>query len=595
MNKGLGFKLTLGGILIVLIPVAVVGFFSVSRSSKALEETSKAQSIETAKSLANMVQLVLLEETKIVTSLSLNKGTIATATKVSKAGVDGAGKEIEELANELSVLKNKIGKDYESIFVTDANGVICADNGGLKMKGVSMADRQYFKEAMGGKVSLGAVVKSKFTGKPVAPIAAPIYSASGEFVGEVVAGLNIGFLSERITGVKFGQTGFAYLTDKAGLIIAHPNKEFILELDVSKQDGMKALAGKISAQQTGADYYVFREIKKLAGYSPIELTGWSVVVAQNVDELMSSAYSLRNFITILGIAFAGLTFLVVLYFSRSITRPIASTAEKLNEAADQVASASRQVATASQTLADGASKQAAGIEETSASIEEMSSMTRQNASSANQANILMAETTRVVDDANRSMAELMGSMNEISTASEETAKIIKTIDEIAFQTNLLALNAAVEAARAGEAGSGFAVVADEVRNLAMRAADAAKNTSNLIEDTVKKIKNGSDTVTEANEAFAKVATGAKKVAELVTEISAASNEQAQGVEHINKAVAEMDHVVQNNAASAEESASASEEMNAQAEQMKNFVAELMAVVAGGANSLLVHTGIRREG
>ena len=210
-------------------------------------------------------------------------------------------------------------------------------------------------------------------------------------------------------------------------------------------------------------------------------------------------------------------------------------------------------------------------------------MTKQNADNANQANTLMAETSRVVNEANHAMVELTGSMKEITTASEETAKIIKTIDEIAFQTNLLALNAAVEAARAGEAGAGFAVVADEVRNLAMRASDAAKNTANLIEGSVKKIKNGSDIVTKTNDAFGKVATGAKKVGELVGEIAAASNEQSQGVQQINKAVAEMDKVVQKNAASAEESASAAEEMNAQAEQMREFVGDLVAVVGGAGN------------
>ncbi|HMK65117.1 MAG TPA: methyl-accepting chemotaxis protein, partial [Thermodesulfobacteriota bacterium] len=172
---------------------------------------------------------------------------------------------------------------------------------------------------------------------------------------------------------------------------------------------------------------------------------------------------------------------------------------------------------------------------------------------------------------------------EISAASEETGKIVKTIDEIAFQTNLLALNAAVEAARAGEAGAGFAVVADEVRNLALRAADAAKNTSNLIEGTVKKIRTGSDVVQQTNQTFEKVAKSSKKVAELVGEIATASNEQAQGIEQINKAMSEMDRVVQRNAASAEESASASEEMTAQAEQMKEYVKELIAVLGENGN------------
>ena len=306
-----------------------------------------------------------------------------------------------------------------------------------------------------------------------------------------------------------------------------------------------------------------------------------LMVRQNIESMYANLAHLRNKGILIGalgclIAVGALAYLITLL----VTRPVTRINETLLESADQVASASAQLSATSQSLAEGASEQASGLEETSSSIEEMASMTRQNAAHSNQANTLMADTSKVVEEANHAMTRLTESMKEISTASEEIAKIIRTIDEIAFQTNLLALNAAVEAARAGQAGAGFAVVADEVRNLARRAADAAKNTANLIEGTVKKIKNGSETVVQTNDAFAKVATGAKKVGELVGEISAASSEQAQGVEQINKAVSEMDKVIQKNAASAEESASAAEEMNAQAEQMRGFVGELVAIVKG---------------
>jgi methyl-accepting chemotaxis protein len=275
--------------------------------------------------------------------------------------------------------------------------------------------------------------------------------------------------------------------------------------------------------------------------------------------------------------------LLAFTITRGITRAITRVVEGLSEGAEQVASASSQVSSASQSLAEGSSEQAASVEETSSSLEEMSSMTRQNADNANQADTLMKEANQVVTTANQSMGDLIHSMEEISKASEETSKIIKTIDEIAFQTNLLALNAAVEAARAGEAGAGFAVVADEVRNLAMRAADAAKNTANLIEGTVKQVKDGGELVSRTNDNFGEVARSSAKVGELVAEIAAASSEQAQGIGQVNAAVNEVDKVTQQNAANAEESASAAEEMNAQAEQMKQFVAELVALVGTSKN------------
>lgn len=306
---------------------------------------------------------------------------------------------------------------------------------------------------------------------------------------------------------------------------------------------------------------------------------------------MQSQISTANSIIITGTIVAivlGLLFAILI--TRAVTRPLNIVIQGLTEGASQVAAASGQVSSASQSLAEGSSQQAASIEETSSSMEEMSSMTKNNAESARQADTLMKNSNKIVGEANQSMNQLIRSMEEISKASEETSKIIKTIDEIAFQTNLLALNAAVEAARAGEAGAGFAVVAEEVRNLAMRAADAAKNTASLIEGTVRKVTEGSEIVTATNSAFAKVVDSSEKVGELIAEISGASDEQSKGIEQVNLAISEMDKVVQQNAANAEESASASEEMNAQAEQLREYVGELMKMVSGKKDLALSKTG-----
>ena len=304
-----------------------------------------------------------------------------------------------------------------------------------------------------------------------------------------------------------------------------------------------------------------------------------LMVRQNIQQMYTELGVLRNRNMMIGLAGCFLTMLgMYVLISRLVSRPVKKVATILAESADQVASASTHVSSSSQSLAESASEQAASLEETSSSLEEMSSMTKQNAENVNQANTLMKEAEQVISKANTSMHAVITSMHAITQASEETSKIIKTIDEIAFQTNLLALNAAVEAARAGEAGSGFAVVADEVRNIATRAAEAAKNTEALIEDTIKEIEVGSEIVATTNKAFTEVAARATKVGELLSEIDEASGEQAQGIEQLNRAVAEMDRVTQQNAAGAETSASAGEEMRAEAEQMRRVVRQLERLV-----------------
>lgn len=276
------------------------------------------------------------------------------------------------------------------------------------------------------------------------------------------------------------------------------------------------------------------------------------------------------------------------FIIRNITRPIHRIISALLAGADQTASASGQVSASSQSLADGASVQAASIEQTTASIEEMTSVTKQNARNAEEAKTLAATAQENAEKGADTMERMEAAINDIKKSADETSKIIKTIDDIAFQTNLLALNAAVEAARAGEAGKGFAVVAEEVRNLARRSAQAAKNTSEMIAESVRSSDRGVAISIEVAEALMEIADGARKVNGLVGEISAASNEQAEGIDQINAAVSQIDTITQKNAATAEESAAAAEELSSQAVDLKVMVIELQKVAYGedddGANT-----------
>ncbi|MCK5099545.1 MAG: Cache 3/Cache 2 fusion domain-containing protein [Desulfobacteraceae bacterium] len=585
-KRSLKFKLILGGILAVIIPLTVVGIISINKSSTALVTVSQGQASQIAEDLAAMTDVAMEHKVQLAKEMAIGPLVVDAATRVLEDGVEDSMLELETLDNFFVKVFKEIGSSYDLLFVADANGITIADStgGAMRAKKISVADRDYFIAAKAGKVSIGTPVRSRASGKPVVVVAVPLKTDSGQFTGILGTVVKLDILSDKITRVKLGTSGYPFMINKSGLAIAHPNKEFILELDLTKLNGMESITSQMIAQKDGVDNYTFKGVAKIAGFAPVKTTGWSIGVTQNEAEFMAPVYFIRNVVLIAGGIFLAVTILGVLWFARGITLPINRIIEGLGEGSNQVAAAASQVSASSQSLAEGASEQAASIEETSSSMEEMSSMTKKNAENAGHANGLMKEANQVVIDANESMGLLTGSMEDISKASEETSKIIKTIDEIAFQTNLLALNAAVEAARAGEAGAGFAVVADEVRNLAMRAADAAKNTASLIEGTVKKVNEGSELVARTNEAFGKVAASAGKVGELIAEISEASNEQSSGIDQVNIAVSEMDKVVQQNAATAEESASASEEMNAQAEQLKAYVGDLVMVISGSRDT-----------
>jgi len=272
--------------------------------------------------------------------------------------------------------------------------------------------------------------------------------------------------------------------------------------------------------------------------------------------------------------------IAALMITRSIVGPLRRIIGGLTAGSQQTASAAGQVSSASVSLADGASRQAAAIEETSSSMEEMVAMVRQNSSNAAKANSLAAQTKQSADRGVDAMQRMNTAIDDIKKSSDSTARIIKTIDEIAFQTNLLALNAAVEAARAGEAGKGFAVVAEEVRNLAQRSAEAAKNTAQMIEESVKNADNGVAITREVGAALAEISSAASEVNQLVAGIAQASNEQNEGNQQINTAVGQMDHITQANAANAEQTASASEELSGQAEELSSMVRELESMVGG---------------
>ncbi len=394
------------------------------------------------------------------------------------------------------------------------------------------------------------------------------------------------------SAAKHREIEYAVLADSSGNILIHTKKP-----DLSG----RSLEPEQMKEYKSIKSMLIREIgagkgKAIEIIQPIQISTnpWGnlrmVYTLKHLDrEILSSRRQIKKETTrmiqkslLTSLAFLGVSFFIVLFLSTRFTTPLIHLTESarklsrgdftqkidvsqkdeigvlasaMNHKVKNLSEINKKKIQTSRYLTSSAFDQQASLEQTSALLEKMSGSTKKNVESANKADEFMAETTGVVNRANDIMDSLTDSMNEISKASEESYQIIKTIDEIAFQTNLLSLNAAVEAARAGNAGLEFAVVAGEVKKLAMRSAEAARNTATLIEDTVKKINDGEKLVLRANEGFQEVADYAKKVAELVSEISFSSDEQNKKIDQINEAIAQMNIVTERNVASAKALAS----------------------------------------
>jgi methyl-accepting chemotaxis protein len=570
MKLGLVGRFALPTVLLVSAGMLISTGISYVQSQKALARAIDQQLTQMAEMARLNTADWLAERTSDVRSWAHSDPAAAFLENGNSAAGEALSRQLDRWVQE--------NPFYETISLADRNGRLVVSNAAARDRkaGDRIAGRDYFQTAISGDVAIGEATESRATGRPVLVIAAPV-AAEGRVLGVLLAAVDLQDFSEYfVPHYRVGSGGYGFVCTHEGRVVAHPDPERVLKETLTDY----AFGREMIRMDEGLITYAFNSNEKRVAFTSMETPEWILAVSADTDDIHAPVHRIGTLQITLGLGITLLAWGLIALIARSVTRPVREIITGLRDGIIGMEAAATQMASVSQSLAEGASQQAASVEETSASLEEMASMTRQNAENASQADRLMGEAGESVAGANGAMDRLTATMEEIGTAGEETSRIVKDIDEIAFQTNLLALNAAVEAARAGEAGAGFAVVAEEVRNLAIRAAEAAKNTAGLIEGTVGKLSEGNKMVAHANAVFRQLARTAEGVGTLVAEIAGASDEQAKGIDQVSRAMGEADAVVQKNAADAEESSASAGRIQQDAGRMRRLVRDLHQVVYG---------------
>jgi len=653
MELKLRGKIMLPTILVVLVGLALSGFLNYRSSKAALETTINGQLSQMTRNLAGQFEGWidgLARDIEVCSQRDVIRAVLTGATAEERqAASAAAGASLEAMFKEYG--------GYEGFHVAGMDGVVVASSDPEAVGKIDIGQRDYFRKSLGNQTVVSEVLRSKVTDNPIFVISVPIHH-NGAVSGVIIGVLDLKQFTEKyISPIKIGERGYVFVLDDQGRFIAHPNKDNILEVNVTGYDWGREVLSK----KKGFTSYQWEGIDKLLAYDQVPSTGWIVSACAETHDVFAPVYRIRNQSIVVGLMLLGVLAGVVYFIVRPIVNDVrlgvrfaetigrgdlsgrlglsrrdeigqlgqaldgmadslqekagladeiargnlavdvklASEQDQLgkalqrmtanlnevlsevNVAGEHIASCATQVSDSSQSLSQSATEAAASMEEITASMTEMASRTRLNAENAGQADELSRAARNGAAEGAGLMEQMLAAIWDINASSEDISKIIKVIDEIAFQTNLLALNAAVEAARAGQHGKGFAVVAEEVRTLAARSAKAAKETAELIENSVAKTRNGTELADKTAASLQAIVNGATKVSDLVAEISMASNEQAQGFNQVNQGLGQIDGVTQQNTANAEESAAAAQELSGQAERLRQMLGRFTLRSQGG--------------
>ncbi|MCP4337897.1 MAG: methyl-accepting chemotaxis protein [Desulfobulbaceae bacterium] len=585
-------KLMVGGLLVVLIPMVITMFLVNKKSSGVLTDMSKEYAQTMAIKLAEGVTLALKGAQHSVEVLINDTQLIKIATDVNKEGKKSTEAEIKILQEKIEKVSRAFKQTYPDIFVADEQGQLYASMFGNKTKlaGINVSDRRYFKQAREtGKVILSDPIRSKADGSLVMVACGPIVSDSGKFLGVLGVTVRAEAITSLVTKEKNGKTGYAFMANSKGVIIAHPKKDLELKLDLNTLKGMEEINKAMRAGETNVLEYFYTGQDKVAGFAPVSMTGWSVAYTKSADEFLEAAVEIRNQTLILLVFSLVFVAIVILFASRNIVNPInravegltdiaegdgdltmrlevnsgdeigvlaerfnsfveklhglvsdinsnltalresaahfSSVSENMSSSSDEASDRSNTVAAAAEQMSANMNAVAAASEEAATNVNMVATSTEEMSSTVDEISENTTKAREVTDQAVSKTSSASQRMNELGGAAKEISKVTETITEISEQTNLLALNATIEAARAGEAGKGFAVVANEIKALAKQTAEATLE----IRERIDAIQSSTNlTVAE----MAEINTTINDVNEIVTTIAAAVDEQSSSTSDI---------------------------------------------------------------
>jgi methyl-accepting chemotaxis protein len=614
------FKLIAGGVIIVLLPLICVGWMSYSKASNALFDLSKARAKGTADDLARATYNTLVAEINQASVLAAQRNIVKLVNAIEDFGHDGVFEEdVISVYTDLKLQFNKMGKHYQGIFLSDSKGLLFTgvlDNG-KEYKGSNIADRDYFSKAKneGGAV-LSEIVISKSTGKPISVVCVPINSIGEKFVGALGLVLKAEYFTDLVSNRKIGATGYGYMINKSGLIIAHPKRELMLNLNVTSLKEMEAINNQMMAGKGGVEAYHFKGVDKVAGFAPVGVNGWSIAATQDAQEFMAASDSIRNSNIVVALVAACVTIMVILFAARTIVSPInnavaglkdiaegegdltlrldvnsndevgelakwfnsfieklqviikqiSSGVDTLSASSSELSTISEKMTAGSQNTSDKSNMVATASEEMSANMNSISAAMEQSSTNANMVATAAeemsatineiaqnAETARSISDqAVSKVGESTERMDGLGQAASAIGKVLETITEISEQVNLLALNATIEAARAGEAGKGFAVVANEIKDLAKQTSDATTDIKDKITNIQDSAAGSSAGINEISQVITNVNEIISTIASAVEEQSAATSEIAENITQASTGIQEVNENVTQSATVADD-------------------------------------------